>query len=143
MNQEETCQCCGAKIKIWEHSLSPGLVKTLIKFANAIKRKKENDIDLQKEAGFNLNEYNNFQKLRYFGLVAKIEGEAGHWLITRNGWAFLKSELTMPKKVKTFRNKIQEKSNELVSIKDYFNNVFNEGYWQKEFDFEIKQGELL
>lgn len=58
--------------------------------------------------------HNNFQKLRYFGLVHHVKDQdgnrkAGRWLITRNGWAFLRGDLAIPDFVMTFRNKIYSK----------------------------------
>lgn len=62
-----------------------------------------NDFSL-KELNEESNLYTNFQKLRYHGLVhygrtATGARHTGHWLITRNGWQFLRGELKLPKYV--------------------------------------------
>lgn len=140
----EKCSCCGAKIKIWKHRLTPGLVKTLMKFGNKIKQSGKNDLHIQKEIVFNSNEYNNFQKLRYFGLIAKVRNSdgghiGGHWLLTRNGGAFLRGELPIRRWVKTFRNEIVERGDDDV---EFIFNILSDNsheYFQKEFPYDIAQ----
>ena len=62
-NGDHKCRHCGANLTSIEHSLSLGLVNTLRKFAEAIKKSRVNEAHLQDECGFSFNEYNNFQKL--------------------------------------------------------------------------------
>lgn len=71
------------------------------------------------------NFYNNFQKLRYHGLVYYARDEngqrvRGHWLITRNGWAFLRGEIRLPKHVLVKNNHIVGRSDEDVSMRDVY-----------------------
>lgn len=91
--------------------LSPGLVRTLIKFKEAVERYNKNDIHLQREADLTKNEYNNFQKLRYHGLVHKVRnGEKGYhsgrWLITRLGGQFLRCEVGVCRDVYVLDNQV-------------------------------------
>lgn len=137
--EKEQCPHCGANMKIWKHSLTNGLVQILKKFALAIEKKGFNNIHLQNEAVLTSNEYNNFQKLRYFGLVVKTEGESGKWKITRNGLAFLNGKKAIPNKVYTFRNRIVDRSEELVFI----DSVDKDPFYEKRFYFQIFQGKLL
>lgn len=139
---KEKCPHCGASLKSFWHTLTPGLVATLRKFIEAVKSKGMNKIHLQKDMSLSKNEYNNFQKLRYFGLVAKCKDEKGSYLITRNGGSFLRNKLAMPKKIQTFRNKIVAKLDVYVKISDFYKGR-DEEYWEKEFCFDIFQGKLL
>lgn len=72
----------------------------------------------------NHSEYANFQKLRYHGLIAQVRTNGvkmrDHWLITRNGWAFLRGELKLPKFVLVQDNSTLEygRSDVLVSLLD-------------------------
>lgn len=132
---KETCPHCGASMKEYIHSLTPGLVKSLVKFGEAISCKGTNDIHLQTEVDLTKNEYNNFQKLRYWGLVHHANKEnikSGRWLLTKRGGQFLRNEIQIPKKVKTFRNQKIDEWKGLVSIKDY-NIDLSDEYWQTDF----------
>lgn len=139
-NEIEKCQCeCGkgnCANALFIHALTNGLVRVLIIFAREVWKKKANKLHLTKEANFTYNQACNFQKLRYFGLVARCTDETGgkktgSWLVTRNGGSFLRGELSMPKNVITRRRIVIEKSETLVTIKDFPDG--SEVYWQKEF----------
>ena len=134
------CEHCGARLKEYWHSLTPGLLATLIKFARFIKNKKENKAHVINEVSFTINQCCNFQKLKYFGLVAKWVDEeggtkSGYWVLTKLGVQFLRGEIFIPKKIKTFRGSIVEKSQQAVKIGDIDPKA--DPYWEKEFDFEI------
>ena len=122
-------------MKRYWHTLSPGLVGTLRKFGNVVKPN-NNMIHLQQHLDLDKNEYNNFQKLQYFGLVAKLvfngELRRGYWEITEDGRKFLKHDISMPKRVETFRDRIVDRSTERVWISDFFGPT-EEEYWQKIF----------
>lgn len=138
MTQEKiTCPHCGANMKEWKHSLTRGLVDILMKFGNTVSRSGKNDVHI-KEMGFTVNQFNNFQKLRYFGLVAKVRNDEdmhiqGHWLITRRGWLFLKGDIAVHKSIKTFRNSITERSEEKVKIYEVLKD-YSEEYYQNNFN---------
>lgn len=66
--------------------------------------------------------FHNFQKLRYHGLTTPMRDAAGKrmkgsWLITRNGWAFLRGEIELPKYVMISENTIKSRSEELVTLR--------------------------
>ena len=123
--EQKKCPCCGANMIPNKQGLTKGLVNILIKFKRAMLESQSpefNKLHAQRDVNFTKNEYNNFQKLRYFGLVAKCKDkngvrESGYWLLTRNGNKFCKGEITMPKFVITFRNTILEKSDERIDVK--------------------------
>lgn len=67
--------------------------------------------------------FNNFQKLRYHGLITPVRDNnnkriKGQWLITRNGWAFLKGQKDLPKYVLVKDNHIVERSTERVTLRN-------------------------
>lgn len=112
------CLCCESSLSKSDHVLTKGMVNGLIKFAkysldNQVRYVRPR-IDLRWAYKLELNEASNWTKLRFFGLVAKhmVNGKhtGGKWVVTRNGWAFLRGQLPVPAHVKTFRNRIVEKS---------------------------------
>lgn len=126
-NEESVCSCsyCGAKtIKHW-HRLSKGLAESLIEFKKAVITLNRNKIHIKDELSLSKSAYNNFQKMRYHGLVAKYvnpetkRNEQGYWLLTRRGNLWLKGEIKIPIRVQTFRNQISDRDiSEIVSIYD-------------------------
>ena len=135
-------------MKIWEFRLTPGLVEILKTFVGAVKRKGNNDIHFAQDMIQSNTQYTNFHKLRYWGFIARVKDEAGnriagHWLLTRLGGQFLRNEVEVPHTIKMWRNKIYEKSEETVKIKDFYPPEYSDEYFQNEFSFDIFQGKLL
>lgn len=126
-----TCRSCGSSLRgRWER-LTPGLCRTLIKFYAGICAKGKNELHL-KELDLSNSEYNNFQKLRYFALAAKIEHRPGWWLLTWKGRGFVRNELRVHQRVYIFQNQIRERSRETVSIAEALR---TEPYWLVRDDF--------
>lgn len=65
----------------------------------------------------NINSYNNWQKLRYHGLIARTS-KRGEWVITSNGWKFLSGDISLPKYVIISENRIVEYSDQRVEVTD-------------------------
>jgi len=131
---EEYCTCCGASMKSYHHALSSGLVSALIKSIKFVQEDNKNLFHLQNDlTSLTKNEYNNFQKLRFHGLVAKTD-KAGYWLITKRGGMFLRGEMAVPKTVQTFRNEVIGHSEETVTIRDFAGKVPE---FQCEFGYSI------
>lgn len=120
------CTCCQASLSKSEHTLTKGMIDGLIKFADACLTLNVRVVNprtgLPPQYRLTINEMTNWTKLRFFGLVAKykVDGihKEGKWVVTRNGWKFLKGDLQVPRYIKTFRNTIIEKSVEQISIVD-------------------------
>lgn len=77
--------------------------------------------DFIKDGEFSL--YGNFQKLRYHGLITPVRDEAGNkikgrWLITRNGWAFLRGDIALPIYVLIRENHIVSRADEQIKAKN-------------------------
>jgi hypothetical protein len=134
----ETCKCCGQKIRPpHRHNLTRGLVDTLIRFAKLLEEKGVNNLHLL-TAGFSISQTNNFQKLRYFGLVAKGK-ETGYWVLTKRGQEFLNGEVAVSKWVETKDNLITERSVSNVFFKEAKK---SKEYWQTDFNLSISNYEV-
>lgn len=125
MSKPEICNHCGQKIKqAYKETLSKHKLTMLQTVARHVIATGVNDYDL-KDMVHNHNDYTNFQKLRFHGLVHHVKDSAGnkvrgHWLITRNGWAFLRGQIELPKYVLVRENSIVERSPELIHVKDVY-----------------------
>lgn len=78
----------------------------------------------------------NFTKLRFHALVAKKDGKPGFWLITSRGGSFLRGEIAVPLKVKTFRNKVLDHSKELIHINELKGKV---PYFEQQYAYEYQR----
>ena len=139
---ETPCKCpyCGANtLKHW-HRISKGLAQTLIEFKKAVIKHNRNQIHIKDDMNLTKSQFNNFQKLRYHGLVAKYihpntkEHIGGYWLLTRRGNLFCKNAIEIPVKVQTYRNKISDKTEEKIYILDVLS--YDElPYWDERADY--------
>lgn len=126
------CKSCGANLAgRWER-LTPGLCWSLVKLWERVIKSDRNSVHLQKDLELNNNEYNNFQKLRYFGLIAKKRDEPGHWVITRRGAQFMHGKTKVNQRVRIFRNHIVEREEQMVDI---FEILKCEQVWPSHRDF--------
>jgi hypothetical protein len=132
----ERCPHCGANMKAFFHTLNAGLVATLIKCIQFVHAHNKNEFHLQSDLHLSVNEFSNFTKLRFHGLVAKVDGKAGYWLITSRGGAFLRGEIAVPLKVKTFRNKVIDHSKEMIHIIDLKGKV---PHFEREYAYEYQR----
>jgi len=132
----ERCLHCGANLKAFWHNLNPGLVSVLIKCIQFVHEHNKNEFHLQNDLRLNVNEFSNFTKLRFHALVAKVDGKQGYWLITARGGQFLRGEIAVPQRVKTFRNRVQEHSTELIHIDQLKGKVPE---FQREYAYEYQR----
>lgn len=146
-HDKETCPYCGQSLT-YELDIDKGSVETLKTIARFIEKKGINAVHLTKELehnGLTSHQIGNISRLRFQGLVAKIEGEAGNYCITRKGFEFLSGE-EVPRtaiiKKGTQHNKPHTLGygEEICSIKD-FDKQWGE-YWQGS-GYEIKQGRVI
>lgn len=139
-NSVKTCPTCDAKLEGRWENITRGHLTLLTKLHRAIKKHNRNSIHLQKDLELTKNEYANFQKLRYNGLVAHAK-ETGCWLLTRRGASFLKEEIDLPKGVLIFRNRIQKYATERVDIQKILKG--KEPYWLTRADFTYETIDLI
>lgn len=139
------CPTCGHRMTPRKETLSRGLINTFVVFVDAIKRKGVNSVHLQKELNLSKNQYNNFQKLRYHGLVYHSKTKTGCWLLTRLGNRFVRGEISMPKVVYVQDNHIVYKGDKMLKIHELYKEgeQLKEEYWQQNFSLDIDQGRLF
>lgn len=131
---ENKCPHCGASMAAFWHRLTPGLVGALIKAIEFVKKNNKNEFNLS-QLDLSKGEYNNFQKLRFHALVAKVQDKKGSWLITTRGGQFLRGEIGVPTEVQTFRNRVISHSDQKVGIGN-FKGRYPE--FQSQFAYEVK-----
>lgn len=149
-NQVKVCEHCGQKIREYRVGISPMMIKTLVKFRMAILDKGENMAHLLKDfegRDYELtrHEWNNFTRLRFHALTAKVKDESGYWLLTKRGADFLNGKVEIPKYVWIRNNRVVDYSEEKVFIKDI---IGSQPYMEKLEDivyrsFEPTQKTLL
>jgi hypothetical protein len=102
-----------------KHTFSKALADILMSVARTYRI--GTPFHLQKDLRLTKNQYNNFQKLQYWGLVKKHyrEGErvGGTWELTQDTEAVLKG-YRIPKWVMTFNNRVIEKAYDLTIFSD-------------------------
>lgn len=104
-----TCPHCGAKMVEYRHSLNAGLVTALRRLrdaggdSGASGGGEANLADL----GLTRNQWDNFQKLRYFDLVEQVEVDGrrkrGVWRVTERGRDWLDGAIRVPMRAVTYR----------------------------------------
>ena len=112
------CECCGAKVVEYKHTLNAGLVSALYELSLYDKPMALTDINITR------NQWTNFQKLRYWRLVAKelhADGTGtGNWYVTPHGMDFIANITPVHKNVWTFRGDAIRNDGELVRFSDLY-----------------------
>lgn len=132
-NGQSVCHTCGANTIEHRHSLTPGLASGLFAFAN----KGGGPINL-KEVGLTRNQWDNFQKLKYWSLVAQGD-KNGVWSMLPDGWSFLEGTLSKNKHVWTYRGFVLEFEGPQVFIKDVWKDM---PYYLNRADYAAASGPL-
>jgi hypothetical protein len=113
---------------LYKHSLSKGIVSGLVRLHS---RSPDKPINL-KEIGLNRNQWDNFQKLKYWDLVTQVEVDGkkkkGIWVITERGVSFLMGEVSVNKSVWTYRGEFKKYDGDMITIYD----VSDVAYKQRE-----------
>lgn len=107
------CQCCGAKLVEYTHSFSKGLAQSL--FLMSGRRDGVNISSIIKSHTM----LSNFQKLRYWGLVERVNKDSekgGDWRITELGQNFLDGKSVIFKKVTTYRANVRAFTGEQITF---------------------------
>lgn len=107
MKKSKVCECCGAKMVEYKHSLNVGLVIALKKLVHHGKPATLKELNLY------VNQFNNFQKLQYWGLVDKNENY--EWVATKLANDFFNG-YSIPKSVWTYRGKFIRADEKTVNI---------------------------
>lgn len=83
MKYKQKCTLCHHEKRLYSHSLNKPMVSAL---AQAIKLGRP--FNLQKDLVLTKNQYNNFQKLQYCGLIEKVGGSSS-WVTTELAYKFI------------------------------------------------------
>lgn len=94
--ENKYCDHCGASIRHYRHNLNKGMVAGLVALM------KLGGCGGLRQMRLTISQHNNFQKLRYWGLIESIKGTYD-WRITEVGKSFLQGKIRVHKNVITFR----------------------------------------
>lgn len=116
--KKRRCYACDATIVEYRHTLGLGLVSALHKFART-----GSPLNVHRHLGLTTNQWDNFQKLRYWDLVAKCYDEEGKriqglWSLTDVAVHFLQGKKLLPRAVWTYRGVVQRFDSDLISVDD-------------------------
>lgn len=123
---------CGGKTVDYSHTLNVLLASALLRLYRHHRRHGREPVNVRHDLHMTFHEWENFQKLRYFGLVEKSYTEEGkriraHWHITDKGIRFATNVGYCYPKVWTWRGEPIEFEGEPVSIEGVAPEV-----WQAE-----------
>jgi len=102
MKYSKQCGCCGHLVTAYSHNINAQMVQALEQVVDYY-MKYSKGCNLQKHLKLTKNQYNNFQKLQYFGVV--VNTETG-WIPTRLGVGFIRGEMAIMNPVATFGKEI-------------------------------------
>lgn len=130
MTSSHQCSHCGephiVKDSHKEH-LNKHKLTMLQTAARHVINTKVNDFkkrDLEQSGDMPHSFYGNWQKLRYHGLVTQVRVDGtkikDRWLITRQGWEFLRGVKDLPTFVLVKDNHIKHRSEQLINVKDVY-----------------------
>lgn len=117
MSEKKLCPHCSQPIMEHKHTFSNAIAELFL--AVAMSYGEEQPFHLQRDISLTKNQYNNFQKLKYWGVIEKhFEDGArrgGYWHLTEKARDVLNGE-PVPKWVKTFNNRVVEKSEQEIFL---------------------------
>jgi hypothetical protein len=135
---KERCDHCGQRIQMQRKEvLGKGKIRMLKAAASHVMATMQNDFmvrDISAPEEYKL--YSNFHHLRFHGIVAKVKKDGKivprHWLVTRNGWAFLRGDIDLPAYVLVKDNEVKSRADKRVMLKDL---LHGEDYIQTNFEY--------
>ena len=119
------CPVCGRKITEYKHSINKTLVECLARL-NAMGGRARLD-----KMSLDNTHFNNFQKLRYFGLAIPTNDNY-EWQMTDRGVWFLQGRVQIHKSVITRNAQVIRESTELVFINQIKDCVTYKIEWQDQ-----------
>lgn len=100
-----------------EHVFSKALANILFNASKCFE--KDQPFHLQTDLMLTKNQYNNFQKLQYWGFIKKYyengKRQGGYWCLTDIVYHALKGA-EFPRSLKTFNNKVVETSSKATTL---------------------------
>lgn len=101
-DRDDICSNCGARMVDYTFVLNHHLVKALKRLYDAGGDAHLKDLELE------FNQRTNFTRLKFWGLVSPNELNSGNWILTKHGREFIETNLSIPKRVITYRNTFKE-----------------------------------
>lgn len=111
---KKSCPCCGRQMKAFGYTLNDDLIKIavdIMAYCQLNKTKFFRSKDVSQDHKF----LSQFQKLKLFKIINK-EPKSSHWYLTKAGYSFLKGNISLPKKVWVFNNKVILEEDEFVDV---------------------------
>lgn len=102
MKYHEICPCCGNKITAYTHNLNKPLVSALRQLTDFYEKNKTG-CNIERDLRITHNQIANFQKLKYFNLVANTKNG---WVPTQLAFDFISNEIGVFSPVATFKDQI-------------------------------------
>lgn len=106
-HEKKCCLECGRPMMINKHTFNRGLASTLLSLARSFQI--DEPFNPNQQDYLTHNQKANFQKLQYWGLVAKHftdrQRVGGYWHLTRGAFWILNGK-ALPKWVQTFRGRV-------------------------------------
>lgn len=124
-NNTSFCPLCGSKITDYKHSINKMLVECLARLYALGGRSRLDKL------GLDNTHFNNFQKLRYFGLAVPT-GENSEWQITNQGIWFLQGRIQISRFVITRNAMVIRSSTEAVFITEVKDCVSYKIEWKEQ-----------
>lgn len=119
------CLECEAKTVKYSHTLSKPLIAAMRKMYDRVGMEYENLNNIELTRG----QWDNFQKLKYWGLVESKSPNSGVWRITEKGRDFLHAKIKVHKKVYTYRGVVEGFGDEEVLCNEVPEN------WRERVDY--------
>ena len=133
LNDKSKCANCKASMNMYVFHLDILNALLVYKMGKIIREKinrgivfeEANRVHVQSEVSASYAVKSRTTYCAKLGLIAKVKNGAGEhdrrrgWLITSRGWAFLRGE-AVPEHVTVFRNEIEERTDELITMGDVF-----------------------
>lgn len=144
MEEIQKCPTCGHAIMRHKHRFSNSLAQIFIQLSSKFGERAP--FHLQKDFTFTKNQYNNFQKLQYWGLVEKCfiksQRVGGYWQLTHRADALLRGG-DIPHFVVTFQNKVVEESEYKIRLEDSYGAYDLPKVWAERASNRIEQPSLF
>lgn len=145
----EVCECCGQDTT-YQLQLNKGTALLVWKIAKFIRQKGINAVHPRKEMEGKIltsNDVGNLSTPRFHGLIARIDGESGNYLLTPKGASFLRNEPVAKIAIVRKAKKNSPATNIGYHLPDEVKTTFRELVKDNEYwtgiDYTIHQGRVI
>jgi hypothetical protein len=142
--EPDKCSCCN-QTTTYLLSIDTGTVDIVKAIARFIEKKGINCVHPRKELegrGLTSNQVGNLSRPCFHGLIAKVAGQTGNYLLTRKGSLFLRggqiARHAIISKVEKRQVGYYKADTEVCTVKD-----FRSGEYWEGINYEIKEGQVF